>query len=415
MLLLPRPLVRPSTFPRGEAGFAKKQRLYSRGDGSVRTSEVSKSGNASGLLSRLLSSQGSSGKKAHNVDEELGRRRAGADLTGVQLYSDTFLGTRRSPKHAQASSGDEGIPAGVKIPTISLPTGSKCQAGIRSSTSSSSTSSAIPEPRRLDDLELMAARGSTRNERVSCPAVAASPASTSSAHRSAIAASGVTGRKGVEAAAAAAPATSAAAVAAAAAYPTRTIGGGRGGGGAVVDIVDVSLSDDEDEGDISGGGNTAALADAFGGDDCVDVSCVAGVHADVAADVVEESVPILAGGRTSFRASGCAGEKDTDSGGGGRASGGHKTTVRAPDGIRVGSPCGGRADDGIRVTAGSAPGPSSIHVQFPSIYRSLSRARGGSGDGAVDWSDKGLPPWLQRELDEGTVKRTGELLVLTPL
>ncbi|CAM9723546.1 unnamed protein product, partial [Sphacelaria rigidula] len=236
------------------AGFAKKQRLYSRGDGSVRTSEFSKSGNASGLLSRLLSSQGSSGKKAHNVDEELGRRRAGADLTGVQLYSDTFLGTRRSPKHAQASSGDEGIPAGVKIPTISLPTGSKCQAGIRSSTSSSSTSSAIPEPRRLDDLELMAARGSTRNERVSCPAVAASPASTSSAHRSAIAASGVTGRKGVEAA-----------VAAAAAYPTRTIGGGRGGGGAVVDIVDVSLSDDEDEGDISGGGNTAALADAFGG------------------------------------------------------------------------------------------------------------------------------------------------------
>lgn len=55
--------------------------------------------------------------------------------------------------------------------------------------------------------------------------------------------------------------------------------------------------------------------------------------------------------------------------------------------------------DGRRVTS----------WRSPTFFRSLARGEADSTSGALDWSGRACPAWLQEEMSAGTVKKSGEL------
>lgn len=173
-------------------------------------------------------------------------------------------------------------------------------------------------------------------------------------------------------------------------------GGGAGGVGQVVsrtaacDVVDISLSDDDD---ASGG-----ITDDRGS--TRDVTAVGAVVVDDG----DKKTPVLAA-----RERGPAlGRINDDSGGderiGARSGAGTgkaeaQQSVR-PDGI-----------SGKRVACGIGAGATAVTPwRSATFFRSISRAHTGSASGALDWSDRGCPAWLQEELEAGTIKTSGELL-----
>lgn len=177
--------------------------------------------------------------------------------------------------------------------------------------------------------------------------------------------------------------------------PTARGGGGAGGVGEMVsrtaacDVVDISLSDDDD----ASGGTT---------DDRGSTRDVTAVGAVVVDDGDNEAV-LAARGRDP-----ALGRINDDSGGderiGARSAAGTgkaeaQQSVR-PDGV-----------SGERAACGIGAGATAVTPWLSStFFRSISRARTGSASGALDWSDRDCPAWLQEELEAGTVKTSGELL-----
>eukprot|EP00752_Nemacystus_decipiens_P016278 g14557.t1 len=183
---------------------------------------------------------------------------------------------------------------------------------------------------------------------------------------------------------------------------------------AVGDVVDISLSDDEDGGDEGddGAGEDGMMMVRPPPDRVQLVSSVDSGRQGPASPLSGFSP----GGEGD-------GDGDGDGGGGGGGSAGG-SGARAQASGRGGGGGGkeagtGRAggDEGVRARG---PGDGGV-VPLRSPYRSLSRlagaAAGGGGggggsslSGAMDWRGRGCPGWLQRELDMGTVRETDRMV-----
>lgn len=172
-------------------------------------------------------------------------------------------------------------------------------------------------------------------------------------------------------------------------------GGGAGGIGKVVsrtaacDVVDISLSDDDE-----GSGEITDDRDSTR-----DVTAVGAVGVD---DSDKEAV-LAAKGR------GPAPLRIND-------DSGHDKRIGARSGVGVGKAGARRlvrpgGVSGERVACGIGAGGTAVSPwRSATFFRSISRTGTGSASGALDWSNHGCPAWLQEELEAGTVKTSGELL-----